>query len=129
MVCDCPRVLQSEEREFLLLGVQARAADDEATAESAPRGRARGPSSAAHSTPPDSTACPVQLPSNHPAAADQVVVPRLTSNGLRWLWSGDAQARACLYYRGVIPILAPASSVIGSPDGAIQNFALKHVSV
>lgn len=56
----------------------------------------------------------------------QVVVPRLSTNGLRWHCSGDFVARQCLQYRGVLPVCADPS--LGSPDGAILRAALAEVS-
>lgn len=56
----------------------------------------------------------------------QVVVPRLSTNGLRWQCSGDFVARQCLQYRGVLPVCADPS--LGSPDGAILRAALQEVS-
>jgi len=55
----------------------------------------------------------------------QVVVPRLSTNGLRWQCSGDFVARQCLQYRGVLPVCADPS--LGSPDGAILRAALQEV--
>ena len=52
-----------------------------------------------------------------------VVVPGLTSDGLRWRCSGDYVARQCLQLRGVLPICADAS--VGGPDGAVLTAALK----
>lgn len=63
----------------------------------------------------------------HPLLAiAQVVVPAVTSNGLKWTCSGDYVARQCLQYRGVLPVCADAS--IGRPDGAVLTAALKLVS-
>jgi pyruvate kinase len=56
----------------------------------------------------------------------QVVVPRLSTNGLKWHCSGDFVARQCLQYRGVMPVCADPS--LGSPDGAILKAALQEVS-
>eukprot|EP00775_Hariotina_reticulata_P003649 gene3649-3910_t len=52
-----------------------------------------------------------------------VVVPRLSTNGLKWHCSGDFVARQCLQFRGVLPVCADPS--LGSPDGAILNAALQ----
>eukprot|EP00879_Flechtneria_rotunda_P021983 GHRR01023184.1.p1 GENE.GHRR01023184.1~~GHRR01023184.1.p1 ORF type:complete len:557 (+),score=149.99 GHRR01023184.1:184-1854(+) len=57
----------------------------------------------------------------------QVVVPRLSTNGLKWHCTGDFVARQCLQYRGVLPVCADPS--LGSPDGAILKAALQSVSV
>ncbi|WIA08782.1 hypothetical protein OEZ85_008204 [Tetradesmus obliquus] len=51
-----------------------------------------------------------------------VVVPRLSTNGLKWHCTGDFVARQCLQYRGVLPVCADPS--LGSPDGAILKAAL-----
>jgi hypothetical protein len=59
------------------------------------------------------------------AVCAQVVVPRLSTNGLRWQCSGDFVARQCLQYRGVLPVCADPS--LGSPDGAILRAALQEV--
>jgi pyruvate kinase len=56
----------------------------------------------------------------------QVVVPRLSTNGLKWHCTGDFVARQCLQYRGVMPVCADPS--LGSPDGAILKAALQEVS-
>jgi hypothetical protein len=61
-----------------------------------------------------------------PRRAAQVVVPRLTSDGLKWSYSGDSKARQCLQYRGVLPICGDPT--IGSPDGAILAQAFQYVS-
>ncbi|KAI8477220.1 MAG: pyruvate kinase [Monoraphidium minutum] len=52
-----------------------------------------------------------------------VVVPGVTSDGLKWVCNGDFVARQCLHYRGVQPICADAS--VGRPDGAVLTAALK----
>jgi hypothetical protein len=57
----------------------------------------------------------------------QVVVPRLSTNGLRWHCSGDFVARQCLQFRGVLPVCADPR--LGSPDGAILKAALQEVRV
>ena len=59
------------------------------------------------------------------SVCSQVVVPRLSTNGLRWQCSGDFVARQCLQYRGVLPVCADPS--LGSPDGAILRAALQEV--
>jgi hypothetical protein len=53
-------------------------------------------------------------------------VPRLTSDGLKWVYSGDSKARQCLQYRGVLPVCGDSS--VGSPDGAILAQAFQYVS-
>eukprot|EP00882_Tetradesmus_deserticola_P003239 GHRQ01003432.1.p1 GENE.GHRQ01003432.1~~GHRQ01003432.1.p1 ORF type:complete len:620 (+),score=292.55 GHRQ01003432.1:124-1860(+) len=55
-----------------------------------------------------------------------VVVPRLSTNGLKWHCSGDFVARQCLQYRGVMPLCADPS--LGSPDGAILKAALQEAN-
>lgn len=55
-----------------------------------------------------------------------VVVPRLTSDGLKWTYTGDSKARQCLQYRGVLPICGDPT--IGSPDGAILAQAFQYAS-
>lgn len=54
-----------------------------------------------------------------------MVVPRLSTNGLKWQCTGDFVARQCLQYRGVLPVCADPS--LGSPDGAILKAALQEV--
>lgn len=80
----------------------------------------------AHPNPPPLAPHHAAAPPAHHASAHptQVVVPKLTSNGLKWMWTGDAQARQCLQYRGVLPILADPT--IGNPDGAILEQAFKY---
>ncbi|KAF6260927.1 pyruvate kinase [Scenedesmus sp. NREL 46B-D3] len=56
----------------------------------------------------------------------EVVVPRLSTNGLKWHCTGDFVARQCLQYRGVMPLCADPS--LGSPDGAILKAALQEAS-
>ncbi|GBG00331.1 pyruvate kinase [Raphidocelis subcapitata] len=52
-----------------------------------------------------------------------VIVPGITSDGLKWSCSGDYAARQSLQLRGVLPICADAS--IGRPDGAVLSAALR----
>eukprot|EP00878_Enallax_costatus_P015297 GHUV01016018.1.p1 GENE.GHUV01016018.1~~GHUV01016018.1.p1 ORF type:complete len:346 (+),score=100.80 GHUV01016018.1:1137-2174(+) len=56
----------------------------------------------------------------------QVVVPRLSTNGLKWQCTGDFVARQCMQYRGVLPVCADPS--LGSPDGAILKAALQEAN-
>eukprot|EP00878_Enallax_costatus_P004218 GHUV01004448.1.p1 GENE.GHUV01004448.1~~GHUV01004448.1.p1 ORF type:complete len:578 (+),score=172.79 GHUV01004448.1:112-1845(+) len=55
-----------------------------------------------------------------------VVVPRLSTNGLKWQCTGDFVARQCMQYRGVLPVCADPS--LGSPDGAILKAALQEAN-
>jgi len=67
-----------------------------------------------------------QHPQPTPPHTHQVVVPAVTtSNGLKWVCSGDYVARQCLQYRGVIPVCADAK--FGRQDGAVLSSALKVV--
>lgn len=56
----------------------------------------------------------------------QLVVPSLNSDGLKWHWTGDYQARQCLAVRGCVPISVDAN--VGSEAGKILNYAIEYVS-
>ncbi|KAJ7279824.1 hypothetical protein O6H91_Y377000 [Diphasiastrum complanatum] len=58
-----------------------------------------------------------------------VVIPRLTTNNLRWTFSGAFQARQCLVVRGLFPMLAdprhPADST-STTNESVLKVALDH---
>ncbi|MEW5309186.1 MAG: hypothetical protein WDW38_001091 [Sanguina aurantia] len=53
-----------------------------------------------------------------------LVVPSLNSDGLKWHWTGDYQARQCLAVRGCVPISVDAN--VGSEAGKILNYAIEY---
>jgi pyruvate kinase len=56
-----------------------------------------------------------------------VVVPRLTTNRLRWSFTGAFQARQCLVVRGLFPMLAdPRHSTDNTTNESILKVALDH---
>lgn len=59
-----------------------------------------------------------------------VVIPRLTTNQLKWSYTGAYQARQCLLVRGLFPLLAdpkhPAESVQGTTNETVLRMALEH---
>ncbi|KAH8938378.1 hypothetical protein BDL97_16G079500 [Sphagnum fallax] len=56
-----------------------------------------------------------------------VVVPRLTTNHLRWSFTGAFQARQCLVVRGLFPMLAdPRHSTDNTTNESILKVALDH---
>uniref|UniRef100_A0A1D1YGS9 Pyruvate kinase n=1 Tax=Anthurium amnicola TaxID=1678845 RepID=A0A1D1YGS9_9ARAE len=57
-----------------------------------------------------------------------VVIPRLTTDSLKWNFSGTLQARQCLAVRGVYPILANINvgTSGGSGEGSVLTLALNH---
>ncbi|XP_078440898.1 pyruvate kinase 2, cytosolic-like isoform X2 [Wolffia australiana] len=50
-----------------------------------------------------------------------VVIPRITTNSLRWRFSGAQQARQCLAVRGVYPILADLNSQSAQAKSLLWN--------
>ncbi len=56
----------------------------------------------------------------------QVVCPDIRSDGLKWTLLGEVQARQCLLYRGVLPIMADPDFAL--PGGAILDYAIAYVS-
>ncbi|KAG2488957.1 hypothetical protein HYH03_012576 [Edaphochlamys debaryana] len=54
----------------------------------------------------------------------QVVCPDIRSDGLKWTLMGEVQARQCLLYRGVMPIMADPDFSL--PGGAILDYAIAY---
>lgn len=55
-----------------------------------------------------------------------MVCPDIRSDGLKWTLLGEVQARQCLLYRGVLPIMADPDFAL--PGGAILDYAIAYVS-
>lgn len=58
-----------------------------------------------------------------------VVIPRLTTNWLKWSFTGAFQARQCLAVRGIFPMLADpkhAAETTGATNESILKIALDH---
>jgi len=53
-----------------------------------------------------------------------VVLPALTTDGIKWCVKGHMKARQVLAYRGVIPLLAHTNSDVPRNRGSLLNFAL-----
>ncbi|GLC56042.1 hypothetical protein PLESTB_001058300 [Pleodorina starrii] len=53
-----------------------------------------------------------------------VVCPDIKSDGLKWTLMGEVQARQCLLYRGVLPIMADPDFSL--PGGAILDYAISY---
>ncbi|GIL59097.1 hypothetical protein Vafri_14039 [Volvox africanus] len=53
-----------------------------------------------------------------------VVCPDIKSDGLKWTLMGEVQARQCLLYRGVLPIMADPDFAL--PGGAILDYAISY---
>ncbi|GIL59095.1 hypothetical protein Vafri_14039 [Volvox africanus] len=66
----------------------------------------------------DETALPQSQPD------EQVVCPDIKSDGLKWTLMGEVQARQCLLYRGVLPIMADPDFAL--PGGAILDYAISY---
>ncbi|GLC42008.1 hypothetical protein PLESTF_000110500 [Pleodorina starrii] len=58
------------------------------------------------------------------AQPSQVVCPDIKSDGLKWTLMGEVQARQCLLYRGVLPIMADPDFSL--PGGAILDYAISY---
>ncbi|KAL4183941.1 hypothetical protein AMTRI_Chr11g100820 [Amborella trichopoda] len=58
-----------------------------------------------------------------------IIIPRLSTNSLKWSFSGTSQAKQCLALRGVYPILGNPSTVAGpagSSDDSGLAIAMQH---
>mmetsp|Transcript_25267 Transcript_25267/g.47777 ORF Transcript_25267/g.47777 Transcript_25267/m.47777 type:complete len:580 (+) Transcript_25267:93-1832(+) len=59
-----------------------------------------------------------------------VIIPRLRTNGLRWVLEGDHEARRCAIHRGVFPVLAEPSAAAGDAsklvEGPVLDLALSY---
>ncbi|KAG2439721.1 hypothetical protein HYH02_010599 [Chlamydomonas schloesseri] len=53
-----------------------------------------------------------------------VVCPDIKSDGLKWTLLGEVQARQCMLYRGVLPIMADPDFSL--PGGAILDYAIAY---
>ncbi|PNW87383.1 hypothetical protein CHLRE_02g147900v5 [Chlamydomonas reinhardtii] len=57
-------------------------------------------------------------------ASNPVVCPDIKSDGLKWTLLGEVQARQCMLYRGVLPIMADPDFSL--PGGAILDYAIAY---
>ncbi len=52
-----------------------------------------------------------------------IVIPTLVSQKIKWTFSGGSQARQCLLYRGVVPILG--EPLMGSQKSNLDDYLLQ----
>lgn len=72
-----------------------------------------------------SSSPPVPHPPPSSSSLLQVVCPDIKSDGLKWTLLGEVQARQCMLYRGVLPIMADPDFSL--PGGAILDYAIAYV--